>query len=234
MLDRRLSKDAWLHAPFEPPWPLNDHTPPVISFYSFKGGVGRTTAVAAVAINAARSGKQVLVLDFDLEAPGVGSILASPGAPAPSLGVVDYLLERPIVPGDALDIAEFYQAFSEPLVIKDGVPIHVVAAGKLDNWYLEKLASRLRVSVFLSRRDECTSVPLHHLLTSLRAKLKPDMILVDSRAGFHDLGGLSVSGIAHLQVLFGLNSRQSWEGMSLVVSHLGKEMVLSGRARATV
>ena len=232
VLDRRLSKDAWLDAPFEPPWHLNDHTPPVISFYSFKGGVGRTTAVAAVAINAARSGKRVVVVDFDLEAPGVGSILASPGDPAPDLGVIDYLLERRLVPADALDISEFYQTSADPAVVKEGEPIHVVAAGKLDNWYLEKLA-RINYEFLYASAAEAgaTESPLHQLLKSLRAKLKPDLILVDSRAGFHDLGGLSLSGIAHLQVLFGLNSAQSWAGLSLVVAHLGKEMVLSGKAQ---
>ena len=232
VLDRRLSKDAWLHAPFEPPWPLNEHTPPVISFYSFKGGVGRTTAVAAVAINAARSGKRVVVLDLDLEAPGVGSVLASPGDPGPDLGVVDYLLERRVVPAAALDISEFYQTCADPAVVKDGEPIHVVAAGKLDPWYLEKLA-RINYEFLYASAAEANAAesPLHHLLKSLRAKLRPDMILVDSRAGFHDLGGLSLSGIAHLQVLFGLNSVQSWEGLSLVVAHLGKEMVLSGKAQ---
>ncbi len=37
VLDRRLSKDAWLLDPCEPPWPLRRGTPPVVSFYSFKG-----------------------------------------------------------------------------------------------------------------------------------------------------------------------------------------------------
>lgn len=43
----------------------------VISFYSFKGGVGRTMALANVAFIAALNGKRVLVIDWDLEAPGL-------------------------------------------------------------------------------------------------------------------------------------------------------------------
>lgn len=43
------------------------------------------------------------------------------------------------------------------------------------------------------------------------------------------LGGLSLSGIAHLQVLFGLCSSQSWDGLTLAVSHMGKEILLSGQ-----
>lgn len=43
----------------------------IITFYSFKGGVGRTMALANVALLAAMNGKRVLVMDWDLEAPGL-------------------------------------------------------------------------------------------------------------------------------------------------------------------
>jgi hypothetical protein len=54
---------------------------------------------------------------------------------------------------------------------------------------------------------------------------------VDSRAGFHDLGGLSLSGLAHWHVLFGLASDQSWLGLSVAVSHLGSDQVKEGRTQ---
>jgi Mrp family chromosome partitioning ATPase len=44
---------------------------PRIVFFSIKGGVGRSTALAASAWALAESGKRVLVLDLDLESPGV-------------------------------------------------------------------------------------------------------------------------------------------------------------------
>jgi MinD-like ATPase involved in chromosome partitioning or flagellar assembly len=43
----------------------------VITFYSFKGGVGRTMALANIAAIYAQRGKRVLALDFDFEAPGL-------------------------------------------------------------------------------------------------------------------------------------------------------------------
>ncbi len=43
----------------------------ICTFYSFKGGVGRTMALANVGFMAAMSGKNVLVMDWDLEAPGL-------------------------------------------------------------------------------------------------------------------------------------------------------------------
>lgn len=43
----------------------------IVTFYSYKGGVGRTMALANVAFLAAMNGKRVLVMDWDLEAPGL-------------------------------------------------------------------------------------------------------------------------------------------------------------------
>jgi hypothetical protein len=229
VLDRRLSKDAWFGAPFEPPWPLNEHTPPIISFYSFKGGVGRTTALAALATNLARVGKKVVTIDFDLEAPGAGLIFASPTGLLMNLGAVDFLLEYPILK-KSIDISEFFYQCDDQAVVRDGEPIYVVPSGKLDSWYLEKLARVNYEFLYRSASEhKADHSPLHDLLKMLRTKLKPDVFLIDSRAGLHDLGGLSLSGIAHLQVLFGLRSQQSWDGLALVISHLGKEMIISGR-----
>ena len=43
----------------------------VTTFYSFKGGVGRSMALANAAVELAQRGRRVLTVDFDLEAPGL-------------------------------------------------------------------------------------------------------------------------------------------------------------------
>src|SRR5437867_12286372 len=43
----------------------------IITVYSYKGGTGRSMAVANVAWILASQGKRVLVIDWDLEAPGL-------------------------------------------------------------------------------------------------------------------------------------------------------------------
>ncbi len=43
----------------------------IVTFYSWKGGVGRTMALANTAVQLARKGNRVLVVDWDLEAPGL-------------------------------------------------------------------------------------------------------------------------------------------------------------------
>src|SRR5215471_12773939 len=49
----------------------------VISFYSFKGGVGRSMAVANIAALLSKSAGRVLVIDWDLEAPGLHKFFMS-------------------------------------------------------------------------------------------------------------------------------------------------------------
>ena len=43
----------------------------IITFYSFKGGAGRTMAVANIAWLLAAAGRRVLAVDWDLESPGL-------------------------------------------------------------------------------------------------------------------------------------------------------------------
>lgn len=61
-----------------------------VTFYSFKGGVGRTLALANVGLELARTGRRVLLVDFDLEAPGLDTFdLLRPKEPCP--GLVEYV-----------------------------------------------------------------------------------------------------------------------------------------------
>src|SRR5262245_4584928 len=48
----------------------------VVTFYSYKGGVGRTMALVNTAHVLARTGWRVLMVDFDLEAPGMTHFFA--------------------------------------------------------------------------------------------------------------------------------------------------------------
>jgi MinD-like ATPase involved in chromosome partitioning or flagellar assembly len=66
----------------------------IITFYSYKGGVGRTIALSNVAWILASNGYKVLLIDWDLESPGVHGYLR-PFLADPDLsttpGLIDYL-----------------------------------------------------------------------------------------------------------------------------------------------
>jgi MinD-like ATPase involved in chromosome partitioning or flagellar assembly len=66
----------------------------IITFYSYKGGTGRSMAVSTVAWILASNGYDVLLIDWDLEAPGLHRYLR-PFLVDPELtsspGVIDFV-----------------------------------------------------------------------------------------------------------------------------------------------
>lgn len=219
-LNRRLSKGAWFGRPIKPPWQLNEKAVPILAFYSFKGGVGRTTALCSLAIQLARAGKRVCVADLDLEAPGAGVAFPLTGE-GPHFGVVDYLLERTVQINAGADLGDYAGVCDAPEIIGPrGAPITVIPSGRLEDDYLEKLA-RIDYEglVYNQRAGEPSLVSL---MKEIKNRIEADYILLDSRAGLHDVGGLALNGIAHLDVVFGLDNAQSWAGMRIVISHLGR------------
>ena len=174
----------------EPPWQWTGERrqSPILVFYSFKGGVGRSTALASFAIQRARVGERVVVIDFDLDAPGVGVLLAADklGTTA-SWGGLDYLLERAYEP---VDLRDYYHACRQSAVTQSG-EILVFPAGCLNGDYLGKLA---RVDFEMPVGD--TTGPLVQLLHQVRDEFQPDWILLDTRTGLSESSGMLLGGLA--------------------------------------
>ncbi len=210
LLDRRRSKEAW-YAPSTPPWSVTDG-PPIVTFASYKGGFGRSTALAAAAVGFAEEGLRVLAVDLDLEAPGLWSLLppqhAGNEVPAPESGLVDVLLGPDEV---------------RPAVYPAMVPgIDVLPAGAVDATYLEKLA---RIDYEALVTPHSADGPLPRALQTLRDDGDYDLMLLDARAGLHDLTGAAVNGMPHLVVLFGRDAAESWAGIDLMLRRIGGDRV---------
>ena len=73
------------------------------ALYSVKGGVGRSTTSAVLAWHLAQNGEQVLVVDLDLESPGLSSAMLDPQT-QPQFGVTDWLVEDLV--GQGADVIE--------------------------------------------------------------------------------------------------------------------------------
>ncbi len=224
---RRRTRGFWLEAPSEPAWLLPDYgaAPPIIAFYSFKGGVGRTTALSSFAILRARKGERVAVLDLDLDAPGVG-LLLDPGEmsqPSP-WGVVDYLLEAPLL--EQIELMDYCHVCAREALTGAG-EIIVFPSGRVDQDYLATLA-RLDLEPPHSGKKH----PLLRLLEQVRDELRPDWILLDCRAGLSEAAGFALSGLAHLTVLLGTTSEQSWDGLRLLLDRLGADRVRKSKPQS--
>jgi hypothetical protein len=105
----------------------------------------------------------------------------------------------------------------------DGAMVDVLGAGRLGLEYLEKLA-RLDFAAsggFLDEGELPVTEALRILLKQLRGK-GYDYVLMDARAGLHDVAGLSLHGLAHVDVLVGRATEQGYLGLDLTIAALAR------------
>ncbi len=225
ILERHIAKQAWTNQNIgTPPWPQSvvdqKHKPAIVSFFSFKGGVGRTSTLVATALTLARNGHRVAIVDLDLEAPGLATIFSPDDSN--NLGVIDYLLEKKIQEND-WKLRTHLKIINDPTLRGEhGESIQLLPAGTIDGNYLEKLA-RLDFQNLVDGELQSTMVDMLKELNKEARRL--DFILMDARAGFHDIGGLAITALSHAAVIFGTQSRQSWAGLTHVIRHLASPAV---------
>jgi cellulose biosynthesis protein BcsQ len=220
VLERHIAKRSWTSRSTEagPPWPLSAAQPAVVSFFSFKGGVGRTTTAAAVALNLCRNGHRVAIVDFDLEAPGLATLFL--GGAGDHTGLIDYLIEKP-VQGDAWRLRDcLHQITNQVLIGDEGGSLRLLPAGNIDPDYLEKLARVDVQDLSEGHLGEMLKALLQELAEAVPGGL--DFVLLDARAGLHELGGLALTELSHAAVLFGIHGDQSWAGLELVIRRLAR------------
>jgi hypothetical protein len=214
LLDRQVTGQDWLLRTGS----LGDadgKAAPRIVFFGLKGGVGRSTALAILAFHLAKAGKQVLAIDLDLESPGLSGLLMPPDRLA-DFGIIDWLVEDAV--GQSDDLPRRMISVS-PLSANLRQEIRVAAAPRRDDlYYLDKL-SRAYADIPGKNGPQRFSDRIRRLVEVLVVQEKPDVILIDSRAGLHDLAAVSVVGLASTAFLFGSDTAQSWQGYKLLFAH---------------
>ncbi|HEV3358143.1 MAG TPA: CATRA system-associated protein [Pseudonocardiaceae bacterium] len=166
----------------------------VITFYSYKGGVGRSFTLANIAVLLARWGYRVLTIDWDLEAPGLHHYFASELPHEPEGGVIDLAY-------DFLAGAKEPSPHAIRLKTEDGA-VSLLAAGRQDTNYTGRVQAidweelyRRGFAEFLERcREQWTE---NH-----------DFVLIDSRTGISDIGGICTAQLPdRLVVVFTANEQ---------------------------
>jgi eukaryotic-like serine/threonine-protein kinase len=206
----------------------------VITFYSYKGGTGRTMSLANVACLLAESlgkGDSILLVDWDLEAPGLHRFF--PGRTAPSTfdtslgldsrqGLIDLFRElevaTPTSPPASEDDAEQRAAAAldktglDSFVGATEMPgIQLLRAGRDDDGrYAERVATFNWEGLF--RR----SPALFRALAD-RWSRKYRYVLVDSRTGVGDISGICTSLLPDKLVVVFTPNRQSLTGIRSLV-----------------
>jgi cellulose biosynthesis protein BcsQ len=211
LLDRQVIGQDWLRTRrFD-----EQGHPPRVVFYGLKGGVGRSTALAMLAYRLARDGKRVLLIDFDLESPGLSGLLL-PQDRVATYGLVDWFVEDAVGQGD--DVLRDMVSLS-PLADQTEGSIRVAAAmGQGETAYLSKLA-RAYADTPSPKGPQTFADRMLRITQLLEAQERPDIVLIDSRAGLHDVAAVAISSLASVALLFATDAQQNWQGYRQLFNH---------------
>lgn len=178
----------------------------LVTFYSYKGGVGRSFLLANVAALLATWGYKVLCVDWDLEAPGLHRFFER------------FLKERTVSRG-LLELivairdeggADWRKHLSK-VELPNGAGVatlDLLAAGQMGREYAEVLRG-------ISWRGLFDSVDFGNILEAWRGQWREayDFVLIDSRTGITDIRGICTVHLPDLLVLVFCANRQNIEGV---------------------
>ncbi|WAS98138.1 KGGVGR-motif variant AAA ATPase [Nannocystis punicea] len=173
-------------------------TPSFVAFGSAHGGVGRTLAVWGVGRVLAARGLRVLLVDVDLESPGLTRLVAHDCE-----GIVEWAAAR----GSGTE-----QALVERCVaIAEG--LKVLPAGRLDAAYWDRLEAWTRGE---------RSAVWEELRGAIAAAGIADVVLVDVAAGSSRVSEKIVRAVADRAVLFTALNRQHVAGTAELARRCGE------------
>lgn len=183
-----------------------------VTFYSFKGGVGRTMALVNMATKLAMTGKRVLIVDFDLEAPGIPTFsLTAPKTE--SKGLVEYICEYRHS-GEAPAVQDFTYSANK---FEGGGEIIVMPAGRHDASY----SSRLNSIDWRALYDqEDGYLFFEDLKSQWNQFIFPDYVLIDSRTGHSDVEGICTRQLPDAVCLLFFPNDQNLQGLKRVVANV--------------
>ena len=204
----------------------------VVTFYSFKGGVGRTLALLNVSYEIANSGQRVLVVDFDLEAPAIRPDRWKRGA---NDDETDQVGRGPTDPGVVEFVTRYLETMRVPPVsdyIVDATPegcrghLALMSAGAVDGTYGQRL-NAIDWGLLYAARDG------YVMFEDVRAQWQAagyDYVLLDSRTGFTDVGGICTRHLPDAVVSLFRPDDQSLGGTAQMAEAIRAEVPTPRRA----
>jgi tetratricopeptide (TPR) repeat protein/cellulose biosynthesis protein BcsQ len=192
----------------------------IITFYSYKGGVGRSMALANIAELLAQAGNKVLIIDWDLEAPGierffytdVEEILGKPG-------LIDLLLDyKAQMATEWKNQPKDEMPFSSPkdFAFEVSTSTHqgrllLLTSGKRSASEFERYAENIRTFNWNEFYEKWEG-ELYFEWFKKECEEIADIVLIDSRTGVTEMGGVCTHQLADCVLLFCGANKQSFDG----------------------
>jgi len=189
----------------------------VTTFYSFKGGVGRTQALVNAAAWIATKQRpapadrpKVLMVDFDLEAAGI-QYVEGLTIVDPKPGIVDFIHDYLDNAGEVPNIREYVSQ----AILPNGVQVDVILAGDQARYY--RRFGQLRFDALWQRQHGCD------LFIDMKCQLDElgyEFMLVDSRTGMCDTSELCTLTLPDQVVVVFAPNRQNLAGTKFVIERI--------------
>ncbi len=184
------------------------------TFYSYKGGVGRTILAANVAVELSRRGK-TLLWDLDIEAPGLHRIEGLRANDPADEGLFEWLLrwqnDRRFDDPTARDLSALMKCVRPA---QGAVNLTVLPAHGHDANF-PALYQQIDWHRFLVE-DADLGLKLMRALLDNFARVGYEHVVIDSRTGITDIGGFLAALLPHVTVLVGNFGVQNAAGLKLI------------------
>ncbi len=183
----------------------------IITFYSYKGGVGRSMALANIAYELSKRRFNVLVVDWDLEAPGIERYFSSFKIENSTQGLLQLFLS---VKNNAIPN---YKDYLWKIDTQNEFPISLLHSGReKDPAAYTALLQNFNWSDFFA--DKKGGTYLENLRTSWHADF--DFVLIDSRTGLSDSSGICTILMPDILVPMFTANYQSLFGIRDIVKYI--------------
>ncbi len=197
----------------------------IYTFYSYKGGVGRTHLLTNLAAYLCYYQKRkILMIDWDLEAPGLHFYFGKKNKDIKTKGLIDLLNhflaqrlaanpENPIKETDLLFPDENY--IQNLIKIKEGGQIDLLPA----THYEEGYHTHINTFDWLDFYDNQEGgVYLLWLRQQLRSRY--DYVFIDSRTGFNDYSGICNVLMPDMNIILVAPNEQNFEGAKTMAKRI--------------
>lgn len=190
-----------------------------ITFYSYKGGVGRSLALSNIANRLSELGQKVCMVDFDLEAPGLNfKFKRHKQSKNIELGLVDYIYDfshnnilHKSIKDYVIDLNPGKNSFKD---------ISLIPAGDVNNVeYWKKLSKIDWYNLFYEKGSKGVKFFLD-LKQKIKEELQPDFLLIDSRTGITDIAGITLKLLADQAIILSVNNEENLFGSKKIISSL--------------
>jgi cellulose biosynthesis protein BcsQ len=205
----------------------------IITFYSYKGGTGRTLALANIAALLASRGNRVLAVDFDLEAPGLWRYFGEFHKDLPNQkGLIDLLVDasksaHPLT----IDWQNYVTQVTLSPETAGSFELSLMTSGRQDESYAHEVLA-FNWDDFFERSQG------NEFFEQLRNEWqeKYDFTLVDSRTGITDSGGICTIVLPEIIVPVFSANMQNLDGLVDVIARAQRKRMTHeyDRAPATI